>query len=689
MSVFNEDARRIYQLLTPHPPELLSDSHLLIKEGPIIVLSSKHGTGSRLWRSSGVEKYGFLFNDCFLIAERIAKDKYRLRTFVQLRSGMSVVRVDNDPTAFQLKAPTKVITMSGLSVEDTTVWVSLFQASLATLQKSSKTDVDKSPEIATKTSTKQPIVASGSITTSGGSKPSKTVIKIETPKHEIGNKTTTATTTDSKGKSAGGSFSFNLLKQFTLRGEKSVSDPSIQAKQKPNVYVCDESVQESNEPRSPNPTRAEPAQVQGHQQVLAGQLRKQIVEHQKDIRKSMLRSQRLEQAVVVKAESTLNNNDTATVSKPNNVEGQRSDIKLGQQSIAAGLLSCRPKSVYYVPSLSTDDLMGAGSRLSVYGYYGMDDLVSLANGVDIMAYMKSNGVDSGPHTDVELSEKQVLPAPEISPLDDMELMDLDGTNIVLDKEIFDATVADDHHSSQFRVWRASIEDHPIILRQIVIPSYEDSKAIWEAFKTETRMLKSIQHPNLVKYLGVYYRRDKNEINLLTEYLEGGSLSNIIKHDGPTFTERFCAHLTFQILEALAFLHRNHLIHRNLTPNNVLFNKHGNVKLTDYCTSEKLIKVSLSTRKSSILIGSPWYTAPETIESEAYTPQMDSWSVGCIVYHLLTGKKLFDDYDAAGAAFQVIEEEIPLPQSTSDSVLSFLKDCFTRPHDKVDILSTTN
>jgi len=74
-------------------------SHIIFgREGPIVVLGSKHGAGSRLWRSSGVEKYGFMFNDCFLITERISKDKYRLRTFVQLRSGMTVQRLDSDPS---------------------------------------------------------------------------------------------------------------------------------------------------------------------------------------------------------------------------------------------------------------------------------------------------------------------------------------------------------------------------------------------------------------------------------------------------------------------------------------------------------------------------------------------------------------------------------------------------------------
>jgi len=190
-------------------------------------------------------------------------------------------------------------------------------------------------------------------------------------------------------------------------------------------------------------------------------LRKQIVEHKKDIRKSMLRSQRLENAVKLEP---LTNNDS-----PSDDETQklRNSNRTTPQPVAIGLLSCRPKSVYYVPSLSTDDLMGPGSRLSVYGYYGMDDLVALANNVDTLAYLKSNE-ESIPQTkDEPLVEKQVLPPPEISPLDDMELMDLDGRNIVLERELVDN--AEGHHRIQFKVWLASIDDHPIVVRQIAIP----------------------------------------------------------------------------------------------------------------------------------------------------------------------------------------------------------------------------
>jgi len=156
---------------------------------------------------------------------------------------------------FQLKAPTKVITMSGISVEDTTVWVSLFQASLATLDSvATESPSESLPP------TKSPVVAAGSITTSNG--PTKTVLKIEA-KHDTGNKTSAT-----KGKSsAGGSFSFNILKQFTSKGEK----PTTGSKPT-NVYVCDESVQESNEPRSPTTDRVEPTHVHNHQQVLAGQV---------------------------------------------------------------------------------------------------------------------------------------------------------------------------------------------------------------------------------------------------------------------------------------------------------------------------------------------------------------------------------------------------------------------------------
>jgi serine/threonine protein kinase len=103
--------------------------------------------------------------------------------------------------------------------------------------------------------------------------------------------------------------------------------------------------------------------------------------------------------------------------------------------------------------------------------------------------------------------------------------------------------------------------------------FEDADGIWHAFKAETRMLKTLQHPNVARYLGSYFSKESREINVIIEFLEGGSLANLIRHDGP-FTERFAARVAFQILEGLHFLHSNHIFHRDLTPNNVVLNKMG-------------------------------------------------------------------------------------------------------------------
>jgi serine/threonine protein kinase len=93
--------------------------------------------------------------------------------------------------------------------------------------------------------------------------------------------------------------------------------------------------------------------------------------------------------------------------------------------------------------------------------------------------------------------------------------------------------------------------------------------------------------------------------------------------------------------------------------------------------EKLLKLSLNAR-NSLLAASPWYTAPEVIEGSNYTAAMDSWSLGCIVYHLLTGKRPFDDYDAVGATFQVVEEEIVIPsEDFSELGQEFIRTCLNK------------
>jgi calcium-dependent protein kinase len=153
-------------------------------------------------------------------------------------------------------------------------------------------------------------------------------------------------------------------------------------------------------------------------------------------------------------------------------------------------------------------------------------------------------------------------------------------------------------------------------------------------KSEVSILRDLDHPNIVKYFGTF--EDDYYIHILMEYLKGHDLYKIIslkKYTG--FSESDMATIIEQLLKALSFIHSKQIVHRDIKPENILF---SNKK--DYSTL-KLIDFGLATTKRDRKsVGTPYYMAPEMIDGFSY-PESDIWSVGIIVYLMITGKHAFE------------------------------------------------
>ena len=155
---------------------------------------------------------------------------------------------------------------------------------------------------------------------------------------------------------------------------------------------------------------------------------------------------------------------------------------------------------------------------------------------------------------------------------------------------------------------------------------------------EINVLKQIDHPNVVKIFEFYNSEDA--YYLITEYCEGGELFKIIS-DKKKLSEIQCAYIMYQVLSAIKYCHKLKIMHRDLKPENILIYKHNkekdyyDVKICDFGTSQIFKKGEWQSQPC----GSVYYVAPEVIQKK-YNSKCDLWSVGVIIFMLLSNKAPF-------------------------------------------------
>lgn len=151
--------------------------------------------------------------------------------------------------------------------------------------------------------------------------------------------------------------------------------------------------------------------------------------------------------------------------------------------------------------------------------------------------------------------------------------------------------------------------------------------------TEISVLSKVRHPNCVSLLELFETEDA--VYLVTDLAAGGELFDQLLQKG-SYTEGDAAHLVYQILLGVAYLHDRDIVHRDLKPENLLFSdktENARLMITDFGLSKVL------TTQNDVLMtacGTPGYVAPEVLQQIGHGKPVDMWSVGVIAYTLLCG-----------------------------------------------------
>ncbi|XP_077603976.1 mitogen-activated protein kinase kinase kinase 19 isoform X1 [Crocuta crocuta] len=203
---------------------------------------------------------------------------------------------------------------------------------------------------------------------------------------------------------------------------------------------------------------------------------------------------------------------------------------------------------------------------------------------------------------------------------------------------------------------------------------------YQKLQEEVDLLKALKHVNIVAYLGTCL--EENIVSIFMEFVPGGSISSIINRFGPLPEMVFCKY-TRQILQGVAYLHENCVVHRDIKGNNVMLMPTGIIKLIDFGCAKRLAWAGLNGTHSDMLKsmhGTPYWMAPEVINESGYGRKSDVWSIGCTVFEMATGKPPLASMDRMAAMFYIGAHRglmPPLPEHFSENAVDFVRVCLTR------------
>ncbi|KAL2752090.1 hypothetical protein ACRALDRAFT_2114144, partial [Sodiomyces alcalophilus JCM 7366] len=214
---------------------------------------------------------------------------------------------------------------------------------------------------------------------------------------------------------------------------------------------------------------------------------------------------------------------------------------------------------------------------------------------------------------------------------------------------------------------------------------EKMRELVAALDQEIETMQHLDHDNIVQYLGC--ERKETSISIFLEYISGGSIGSCLRKHGK-FEESVVSSLTRQILNGLAYLHREGILHRDLKADNILLDLDGTCKISDFGISKKTDNI-YGNDKSNSMQGSVFWMAPEVVRSEGkgYSAKVDIWSLGCVVLEMFEGRRPWSKEEAVGAIYKIANRETPpIPDEVRATVsplaLSFIWDCFTvNPHER--------
>ncbi|KAJ5907736.1 cAMP-dependent protein kinase type 2 [Penicillium taxi] len=185
---------------------------------------------------------------------------------------------------------------------------------------------------------------------------------------------------------------------------------------------------------------------------------------------------------------------------------------------------------------------------------------------------------------------------------------------------------------------------------------------------ERRMLNRVRHPFLVTLWGTW--QDSRNLYMVMDFVEGGELFSLLRKS-QRFPNPVAKFYAAEVTLALEYLHQHQIIYRDLKPENLLLDRHGHLKITDFGFAKEVPDITWT------LCGTPDYLAPEVVSSKGYNKSVDWWSLGILIFEMLCGFTPFWDSGSPVKIYEnILRGKVKYPPYLHDDAVDLLSQLIT-------------